>query len=176
MEYGPRALGARSIMYQTGDPAVNDWLNERLKRTEFMPFAPATLSELADECYRGLDGVRDAARFMTVTVDCTEKMAAESPGVVHVDGTARPQLVDPGTAPDFHRILSLYHAETGVPSLVNTSFNMHEEPIVCSPSDALRAFQLGRLDWLALGDYLVEGPRSKAGDRGAGRTSAVDRG
>lgn len=173
MEYGPRALGARSIMYQTGDRSVNDWLNERLKRTEFMPFAPATLVEFADECYHGLDGVRDAARFMTVTVDCKDRMVAESPGVVHVDGTARPQIVDRDTAPDFHGILCEYHALTGVPSLVNTSFNMHEEPIVCSPADALRAFQLGRLDWLAIGDYLVEGTGAKAGERAASPASTA---
>ncbi|HSH75822.1 MAG TPA: carbamoyltransferase C-terminal domain-containing protein, partial [Longimicrobiales bacterium] len=157
MEYGPRALGARSILYQTGDPSVNNWLNERLKRTEFMPFAPATLMSHAVRCYRGMAGAKDSARFMTITFDCTEEMAEQSPGVVHVDGTARPQLVDEETAPDFHAILTEYHALTGVPSVINTSFNMHEEPIVCTPSDALRAFQLGRLEWLAIGPYLIRG-------------------
>jgi carbamoyltransferase len=158
MEYGPRSLGNRSVLYRTDDPSVNDWLNERLQRTEFMPFAPATLAEHADSCFLDLDGARDSARFMTVTFDCTEKMKSQSPGVVHCDGTARPQLVDPVTAPDLHAILSAYHARTGIPSLVNTSFNMHEEPIVCSPDDALRAFMLGHLDYLAIGDYLVPHP------------------
>jgi carbamoyltransferase len=171
MEYGPRALGGRSILYQTGDPSVNDWLNESLRRTEFMPFAPATMVEHADERYVGLEGARDPARFMTITFDCTEVMARESPGVVHVDGTARPQLVDRETAPDFHRILTEYHALTGIPSLVNTSFNMHDEPIVCSPSDALRAFLQGGLDWLAIEDHLVanpRGPRESRGQRSVG--------
>ena len=158
MEYGPRALGARSILYQTSDPSVNDWLNERLKRTEFMPFAPATLSDHAHRCYRGVEGAEDSARFMTITFDCTEEMMDRSPGVVHADGTARPQLVDEETAPDFFRILQEYRQLTGVPSLINTSFNMHEEPIVCTPSDAVRAFLAGGLDWLAMGDYLVEHP------------------
>ena len=158
MEYGPRALGARSILYQTGDPSVNDWLNDRLKRTEFMPFAPATLREHAHRCYNGIDGAGQSARFMTITFDCTEEMKAVSPGVVHVDGTARPQLVDEATAPDFFGILTEYHRLTGNPSVINTSFNMHEEPIVCTPDDALRAFQAGRLDWLALGDYLLQCP------------------
>jgi carbamoyltransferase len=70
---------------------------------------------------------------MTITFNCTPRMRQQSPGVVHVDGTARPQLIDPDTAPDFYRILQAYHALTGIPSLINTSFNMHEEPIVCTP-------------------------------------------
>jgi carbamoyltransferase len=158
MEYGPRALGHRTILYQTTDPSVNDWLNERLKRTEFMPFAPATLIQHAHECYDKLEGAEDPARFMTITFDCSSQMAAQSPGVVHVDGTARPQLIDPETAPDFHRILTEYHRLTGIPSLINTSFNMHGEPIVCTPQDALRSFQQGNLDYLAIGNYLVTHP------------------
>jgi carbamoyltransferase len=155
MEYGPRALGARSILYQTTDPSVNDWLNERLGRTEFMPFAPATLREHASRCYVGTSGVEDSARFMR----------SRSPGVVHVDGTARPQLVDAQTAPDFHDTLAAYHRKTGIPSLINTSFNMHEEPIVCTPRDALKAFERGHLDWLAIGDYLVRHPDPRRSDR-----------
>ncbi len=161
MEYGPRALGHRSILYQTTDPSINDWLNERLLRTEFMPFAPATLQEYADECFEGLDGARDSARYMTITFNCTEKMRAQSPGVVHVDGTARPQILDPDTAPDFYKIAVAYHKLTGIPSLINTSFNMHGEPIVCTPDDALRSFKDGRLDYLAIGDWLVVNPELK---------------
>jgi carbamoyltransferase len=160
MEYGPRALGHRSILYQTTDPSVNDWLNEHLRRTEFMPFAPATLFEYADQCYDGLDGARDAARFMTITFNCTEKMRADSPGVVHVDGTARPQIVDPDTAPDFYKILTVYHQLTGIPSVINTSFNMHGEPIVNSPEDALRSFNQGKLAYLAMGNWLVTNPEA----------------
>lgn len=158
MEYGPRALGHRTILYQTTDPSVNDWLNEHLKRTEFMPFAPATLVEYADKCYHGIDGARDPARFMTITFDCTPTMRETSPGVVHVDGTARPQIVDKTTAPDFYGILTAYHELTGIPSLINTSFNMHGEPIVCTPTDALRSFEQGNLDYLAIGNWLVKNP------------------
>jgi carbamoyltransferase len=158
MEYGPRALGNRTLLYQTTDPSVNDWLNERLKRTEFMPFAPATLVQHAHECYNNLEGAEDPARFMTITFDCTPEMAAQSPGVVHVDGTARPQLIDPETTPDFHRILTEYHRLTGIPSLINTSFNMHGEPIVCTPEDAIRSFQQGNIDYLAIGNYLAAHP------------------
>ena len=158
MEYGPRALGHRSILYQTTDPSINDWLNAHLLRTEFMPFAPATLQEYADECFEGLNGARDSARYMTITFNCTAKMRAQSPGVVHVDGTARPQILDPETAPDFYQIVKAYHKLTGIPSLINTSFNMHGEPIVCTPGDALRSFQQGKLDYLAIGNWLVVNP------------------
>ena len=161
MEYGPRALGHRSILYQTTDPSINDWLNAHLLRTEFMPFAPATLQEYADECFDGLNGARDSARYMTITFNCTEKMRTQSPGVVHVDGTARPQILDPDTAPDFYKIAVGYHKLTGIPSLINTSFNMHGEPIVCTPEDALRSFNEGKLDYLAIGNWLVVNPELK---------------
>src|SRR5947208_3255877 len=93
MEYGPRALGNRSILYHAREPEVNQWLNQRLGRTEFMPFAPATLFEKRHECYQHVDGADYAAQFMTITFDCTEKMKQESPAAVHVDGTARPHRV-----------------------------------------------------------------------------------
>jgi len=157
MEFGPRALGSRSILYRCDEPDVNDWLNVRLARSEFMPFAPATLAERADEYYVGLDGGRHAAQFMTMTFDCSPRMLDEAPAAVHVDGTARPQLISEAMYPDFYRILSEYHRLTGKASLINTSFNMHEEPIVCTAEDAIRAFQASRLPWLALGDYLVKG-------------------
>ena len=158
MEYGPRALGNRTILYQTTDPSVNDWLNENLARTEFMPFAPATLMDHAHSCYLNLAGAEDPARFMTITFNCSTEMKTQSPGVVHVDGTARPQLVDEETSPDFYQILQAYHRRTGIPSLINTSFNLHGEPIVCTPEDALRSFQQGNLDYLAIGDWLVTHP------------------
>jgi carbamoyltransferase len=158
MEYGPRALGHRSILYHAKEPAVNQWLNQRLGRTEFMPFAPATLYEHRDACYLNIKGADYAALFMTITFDCTESMKRDCPAAVHVDGTARPQLVSAESSPGFHRILTEYHRLTGIPSVINTSFNMHEEPIVCSPDDAVRAFLQGNLDYLAIGDFLVEHP------------------
>jgi carbamoyltransferase len=85
-------------------------------------------------------------------------MRAQSPGVVHVDGTARPQILDPDTAPDFYKIALAYYQLTGIPSLINTSFNMHGEPIVCTPEDALRSFQEGNIDYLAIGNWLVPNP------------------
>ena len=85
-------------------------------------------------------------------------MKRTSPAAVHVDGTARPQLVTAESNPSFHRILREYHAISGIPSVINTSFNMHEEPIVCSAADAMRAFRASDLPYLVLGDYLVSSP------------------
>jgi carbamoyltransferase len=156
MEFGPRALGNRSILYPATDTSVNDWLNKQLGRNEFMPFAPVTLAEHASECYVNTEGAEFTSQFMTVTFECTEKMKRQSPAVVHVDGTARPQLISELINPRYYKILDEYHSRTGIPSLINTSFNMHEEPIVCSPGDAIRAFLQAGLDCLAIGDYLVE--------------------
>jgi carbamoyltransferase len=156
MEFGPRALGNRSILYRPDDRSVNDWLNQRLRRTEFMPFAPSTLAEAADQCYVDLNGVRDAARFMTITFDCTAEMKRTCPGVVHIDGTARPQLVSETDNRSYYRIIKEFEQLTGLPSIVNTSFNIHEEPIVCTPQDAIRAFKDGHLDVLAMGAFLAK--------------------
>ncbi len=156
MEYGPRALGNRTILYQATDPSVNYWMNDALKRTEFMPFAPIVMAEHADKCFLNVDGAENTARFMTITFDCTDWMAKTFLGVVHVDNTARPQLVSEKDNPSMYRILAEYHKLTGYPVLINTSFNMHEEPIVCTPCDAVRAFKLGHLDYLAIGNYIAK--------------------
>ncbi|GBD39755.1 Decarbamoylnovobiocin carbamoyltransferase [bacterium HR37] len=156
MEYGPRALGNRSILYQPTDPSVNDWLNKKLRRTEFMPFAPVTLKEYVEQCYKNVEGAEYTAKFMTITFNCTEWMKKHCPAVVHVDNTARPQIIDMETNPSYYRILEEYRKITGLPSIINTSFNMHEEPIVCTPGDAIRAFKQGHLDYLAIGNFLIK--------------------
>ena len=158
MEYGPRALGNRSILYHGREPEVNQWLNQRLGRTEFMPFAPVSLWEKRHELYRGLAGAEYTAQFMTITFDCTDKMKQSCPAAVHVDGTARPQLIRREMNPGYYDILAEYEKLSGFSSLINTSFNMHEEPIVCTPEDAIRAFLDGRLDGLAIGGFYVEQP------------------
>ena len=137
---------------------MNEWLNKRLDRTEFMPFAPATLASDVDESYEGLKGAEHTAEFMTITSDCTEKFKRECGAAVHVDGTARPQIVREATNPSMHKILTEYKKRTGVGTTVNTSFNMHEEPIVCTPEDAVRSFVRGHLDYLAIGNTIVENP------------------
>lgn len=159
MEYGPRALGNRSIMYHAREPEVNQWLNHRLGRTEFMPFAPVTLYEAREKCYHNIRGAEHAAEFMTVTFDCTDQMKKDCPAAVHVDGTARPQLIRREVNPGYYDILKEYEKISGISSLINTSFNMHEEPIVCTPFDAIRAFLQGNLDYLVIGPFLVEQPK-----------------
>jgi carbamoyltransferase len=158
MEYGPRALGNRTILYQPTDPSVNDWLNHSLRRTEFMPFAPAVLHAERERCFGDMAGAEHAAEFMTMTFHCTPWMRGAMAGVVHLDGTARPQLVRQDRNAEFHAILTAFRERTGLPGAINTSFNMHEEPIVCSADDAVRAFLDGQLDYLALGPHLIRHP------------------
>jgi len=157
MEYGPRALGNRSILYPATKPEVNLWLNRQLRRTEFMPFAPVIRAADAAAFFRGFD-TRTAytAEFMTITYDVTARCRQEAPAIVHVDGTARPQVLRRVVNPGYYNILEEYHRQTGLSVLVNTSFNMHEEPIVCSPIDAVKAFYESELDVLAIGPFLVE--------------------
>ncbi len=157
MEFGPRALGHRSILCQPTDPTVNDWLNKKLKRTEFMPFAPAVLAERAAELFEAedLEGAEHTAAFMTICMKCKPLFKKLCPAVVHVDGTARPQIVSAESQPDLHRILVEYEKLTGLPALINTSFNVHDEPIVTSVKDAIVAFFQSRLDYLALDGLLI---------------------
>ncbi len=165
MEYGPRALGNRTILYHAREPDVNQWLNKRLGRTEFMPFAPVTLWEARERCYDGIAGAEHAAEFMTITFDCTAWMKKNCPAAVHVDGTARPQLIRREVNPGYYDILKEYEKLSGIPCLINTSFNMHEEPIVCSPADAVRAFLQGHLDGLAIGPYFAPHPEKTRAQR-----------
>ncbi len=155
MEYGPRALGNRTIMYQPTDPTVNQWLNDKLRRTEFMPFAPVTLWEERDNCYKNVAGAEETARFMTMTFDCRDEMIEKCPAVCHVDGTARPQLIRKEDNPSYYRIVSEYQKRTGLPCVINTSFNMHEEPIVNTAEDGVSAFLQSGLDAIVLGDLLA---------------------
>lgn len=158
MEYGPRALGNRSIMYHAQEPEVNQWLNKRLGRTEFMPFAPVTLYEARERYFYNIKGAEHTAEFMTITFDCTDEMKKDCPAAVHIDGTARPQLIRREVNPGYYDIVKEYEKLSGISSLINTSFNMHEEPIVCNPHDAIRAFLDGNLDVLVIGPYLVKSP------------------
>ena len=157
MEYGPRALGNRSILASARDATLNDRLNARLHRTEFMPFAPIIQEEHAKDYLEGWEASHVASRYMTITYRVTDRCRREVPAVVHVDGTARPQVVSRTDNERIWRILDAYRQRTGIPVLVNTSFNLHEEPIVCSPGDAARAYRQGAVDVLVVGDRWVEG-------------------
>lgn len=159
LEYGPRALGNRSILYHCGDRTVNSWLNEQLNRTEFMPFAPVMLEENASEYLEGYSTERHfGAEFMTLTYPVTDKCAEQAPAITHLDRTARPQIVTEEINPSYYAILKHYRDLTGHAVLVNTSFNMHEEPIVRTPEEAISAFLQSKLDALAMGPFLVQSP------------------
>jgi len=148
MEFGPRALGARSIIGSPHDHAINDNLNKRLDRSEFMPFAPFVLEEDAAQVFDITDVNRYAAHFMTITCGVKEEWRARIPAVVHVDGTARPQIVRGEENPLFAAILRAFRDKTGIPVLINTSFNVHEEPIVNRPEECLKALADGRVDFV----------------------------
>jgi carbamoyltransferase len=148
MEFGPRALGARSIIGNPADATINDRLNKRLQRTEFMPFAPAVLAEDAGEIFEIGPVNEYAARFMTITCAVRPNWRLRIPAVVHVDGTARPQIVHDADNPLYAAILRRFRDKSGLPVLINTSFNVHEEPIVNRPEECLRALLDGRVDFI----------------------------
>ena len=155
MEYGPRALGNRSILADPTDTTINDWLNKRLHRTEFMPFAPSILDTGAPNYYKKYEKSAYPAQFMTITFDTTKK-ALKAKAVVHIDHTTRPQVVSKEQNPRYYKILQLHKQITGLPLFVNTSFNIHEEPIVCTPADAIKSFNQGCVDVLVMGNWVIE--------------------
>ncbi len=139
MEYGPRALGARSILANPSRRETHDLLNKRLARTEFMPFAPVISAEKAATVFDINSVNAYACRFMTITCNVKPEWRERIAAVVHVDGSARPQTIERATNPLYYDILTAFERESGLPVLVNTSFNVHEEPIVNKPSECLRA-------------------------------------
>jgi carbamoyltransferase len=156
MEFGPRALGARSILASPTRCEINDSLNARLSRSDFMPFAPVVLSEYAEEVFDVRAGAAHAMRFMTITCDVKPAWRDRIAAVVHVDGSARPQIVDPEPRTLYRRILEAWHSRSGIPALVNTSFNVHEEPIVDTAEQALAALEANRVDLLVLNGRIFE--------------------
>ena len=156
MEYGPRALGNRSIIANARDKKINDWLNKRLNRTEFMPFAPVTPSEYAKKCYKNWNTNHIASKFMTRTYDCFKEFSLKHPAVVHIDGTARPQIISRADNKEYYDIVKKFCTLSGDQSLINTSFNSHEEPIVHTPNDAIKALFKNTIDILIIGNFTVQ--------------------
>jgi carbamoyltransferase len=148
MEYGPRALGARSILANPSRRETHDLLNTRLARSEFMPFAPVIAAEKAAMVFDVNPVNAYACRFMTITTNVKPQWRQRIAAVVHVDGSARPQTIERETNPLYYDILAAFERESGLPVLVNTSFNVHEEPIVNKPSECLRALVDGRIDFV----------------------------
>ena len=157
-EWGPRALGHRSLVCDPRQAAMKDVLNTRVKHREsFRPFAPSVLHERAHE-YFELD---QASPFMTTACSVKPGMRAAIPAVTHVDGSARVQTVRREINPDYWSLLDAFGRITGVPVLLNTSFN-ENEPIVNTPDEAVRCFLRNDIDALALGPFLAVSDRARA--------------
>jgi len=148
MEFGPRALGARSILASPADAGINDALNHRLSRSEFMPFAPVVAEEDAAKLFYINARNRYAARFMTITCNVKQAWRPRIPAVVHVDGTARPQIIRRAHNPLYYDILAAFKQRSGLPAMINTSFNVHEEPIINRPEECARALLDDRVDFV----------------------------
>jgi carbamoyltransferase len=156
MEFGPRALGNRSILAQATDSDIQNSLNIKLRRDGFMPFGPSILGEYKSECCLNTQKAEYSGQFMNISFKATDYFKKACPAAVHKDGTTRPQFVGSKTNNDLHQILTEYKQITTIPALLNTSFNIHEEPIVASPQQAIKSFQKSGLDYLAIGDFLVK--------------------
>jgi len=157
-EWGPRALGHRSILADPRRPDMKDIVNTKIKfREPFRPFAPSALVERAEEYFVLPDAQRHyPARFMLYVVDVREDKRALVPAITHVDGTGRLQTVRQDTNPRYHRLISAFAEATGVPMVLNTSFNLRGEPIVNTPGEAFNTFMQSGMDVLVLGDYVIE--------------------
>jgi len=156
MEYGPRALGARSILANPSRRETHDLLNKRLGRTEFMPFAPVISAEKAALVFDVGPLNAYACRFMTITCNVKPQWRERIAAVVHIDGSARPQIIEREANPLYHDVLTAFERESGLPALVNTSFNVHEEPIVNTPAEGARALADGRIDFIVTTQGIYE--------------------
>lgn len=153
MELGPRALGNRSILANPCNPDMNDILNLKVKRREsFRPYAPVVLEERAEEFFT----LKDSSPFMLLAPKVREQKKDIIPAVTHVDGTARVQTLNKQTNQKLWGLIKAFDDITGIPVLINTSFNLKGEPIVCTPQEAIRCFKKTQIDCLVIGNYIAE--------------------
>lgn len=157
MEWGPRALGNRTLLADPRNAVIKTILNERIKKREpFRPFAPSVIKEEAYKWFSISTSCQSiSTEFMEINFDVLPDKKKLIPAVTHIDGTSRIQIVRKETNPKYHALISAFGRITGVPVVLNTSFN-DNEPIVCSPQDAIKTFQRTKMDYLAIGDFLVK--------------------
>lgn len=149
MELGPRALGNRSILADARNPEMKDMVNSRIKfREAFRPFAPSVMEEYADSYFAGCI----KSPYMMFTYPVTAKIL---PATTHIDETSRVQTVSETDNPKYYKLLKTFKALTGCSAILNTSFNVMGEPIVCTPSDAIATFKKSGLDYLVIGNFIV---------------------
>jgi carbamoyltransferase len=174
MEYGPRALGSRSILADPRDPTMRDRINALVKKREaFRPFAPIVTKESATEYFDIPEGEEDAFAHMLLVSQVRPAFREKLQAITHVDGSARVQTVSRENYPRLWELLRAFEEVAALPILLNTSFNVKGQPIVCTPDEALDTFLFAGLDLLVLGDFLVT---SKAGDGSeSARQAAVER-
>lgn len=176
MELGPRALGNRSILANPASTETRDRVNRLKGRESWRPLAPSILAERAGE-YFELPG---ESPFMLLAAPVRPRTRAEAPAIVHADGSARPQTVRQDQNPKFRRLLEAFERRTAVPMLLNTSFNIAGEPIVCDAMDGIRSFQAMGLDAFVCGDFVITaknqpGPRSTSNRKGPPTAPASSR-
>jgi carbamoyltransferase len=153
LEFGPRALGNRSVLADPRDEKMKDKINKYLKKRDwFMPFAPSMLSEAKEEYLE--DAVE--APFMIMGFNLKKEKLKEIPAVVHVDGTVRPQTVTKEANPSYWRLIKEFEKQSGVPAVLNTSFNRHGQPMIRSPGDAALHVVWGAIEYLIIHKYLVD--------------------
>jgi carbamoyltransferase len=160
-EWGPRALGNRSILADPRRLEMKDVVNAKIKfREPFRPFGPSVLVDQAEQFFELACPAKNyPARFMLYVVKVKESKQEAVPATTHVDGTARLQCVHPETAPRFYRLIQLFSQATGVPVVLNTSFNLRGAPIVNNPSEAFQTFSHSEMDALVLDRFLIEKSR-----------------
>lgn len=159
-EFGLRALGNRSILANPSAPGVVERINRQIKNRDFwMPFAPTILSNRQQEIIENPKGIRSP--FMTMSFDVKPGAWDKMAGALHpADKTARPQLLEPHQNPEYYELIQAFSQRTGIPAVLNTSFNLHGEPIVSTPEDALHVFENSELDNVWIGEVLIRRKRS----------------
>jgi len=152
MEYGPRALGNRSIIADPSNLELKNELNQKLGREPFQPFSPTILEEYKDEYLEN----SCSNKFMTMSFDITERAEKDLGAAIHIDDTCRPQVLEKDDNETFYAIIERFEEKTGIGAVLNTSFNLHGDPIVCTPGEAINSFKKIGLDFLVCGDYIVK--------------------
>lgn len=155
LEWGPRALGNRSILATAGGKNINKVLNNKLNRNDFMPFAPLIIEDDAEKILINYSLDKVAANFMTCTFQVKAEYQKSLENIVHIDGSVRPQIVRKHEQPIIYELLQEIKSITGLGVCINTSFNLHEFPIANSPKDAINILKAGGIDYLVLGDLLL---------------------
>lgn len=157
MEWGPRALGNRSILAAATNQKMQDIINAKVKHREmFRPFAPVILREYTKKYFITDQNIPISTDYMLLVYPFKKSVQSKVPAVVHVDGTGRLQTIDKNSNPKYYQLIKAYHDKTSIPLILNTSFNIRGEPIVCTPEDAIKCFLNTEIDYLVLGNYLIK--------------------